>query len=1063
MCAMGTMQRIRDALGLSRNVPDITSLEDETPEAPRFSVGPDQIPPEFFGFSSYDALVQRRPRVQRSLAMQCPAVVRGRNLICTPIGQLTLDSYRRDQTVVPNELFQQPERDVPRIVTFSYLVEDLLFEATAWWRVTEWQGPAPWMGSTNPYNFPLHVRRLEPRSVDQRKDGTIWYSRDGSLQGESWDYIPDAELIRFDSPTDGVLISGGGAIMTLLMLDQRAYNSANNPVPEGYFTPKDGVDPFDDEPEADATEDEIAAAYTPGKFLTEWQLRRQTETTAYVPGGLDYEQLAWDPEKLQLAEARQHAVLEIARLMGLDPEDVAVSTTSRTYFNAETKRRDRVDFTLGQYLKAISDRLSMPDITPRGQVTRWDTDLFTMTDTKTRLETYQIGLEIGLWDEDEIRAKEGLPPLTATQRAALEARRAAAKPSAPITQEGDNVRQLRPVAATADTPVQFAAEEAGEVQLAAQAGSGLEVDLEARTIKGLVIPYGGARGLHQGVAYEFAQGSPRFSHPSRVKVYVEHDKARVIGFASELEERDLPRPGLYGTLKIAKIPAGDEALLMASEGLWDGLSAGLKAGGKFDRLSDGAARFTDAPLAEISLCTVPAFDDARVSAVALSADNEGVTMKCTKCGAIHAAGIMCDPAVLAAFTAAQGAAATGVDAAGAQLSDSNSGFDPVQFQAQLADAIGPAFAKLLADAQASGVMPGQREVVAAGRQQVAQFSVNEELPYRFNGSTKGEHCFTDDLRDMQNGNQEAKKRLETFLDEAHQQFAVTTTNVGAFNPVQNRPELYVPNLRFRRPLWDLCTTGTIQDITPFTVPKFSSASGLVGPHTQGVEPTPGAFAATVQTITPSAVSGKVEINREVWDQGGNPQTDTIVWQEMQAAYFEASEAGIATMLNALSAATLYSGAEINMAGAVDDALDDAIGNIMIDLNFVRGGNRYTSWASDAQLYKALSNARDTTNRRLFARLNPTNAGGTAAPRFSSLDVNGQEVLPAWALSQGIAANTQNSYFWVPTSVWAWLSAPKRFTFEYQVKSIDMAVWGYTASAVLRNSDVGRIDYTTADV
>ena len=67
---------------------------------------------------------------------------------------------------------------------------------------------------------------------------------------------------------------------------------------------------------------------------------------------------------------------------------------------------------------------------------------------------------------------------------------------------------------------------------------------------------------------------------------------------------------------------------------------------------------------------------------------------------------------------------------------------------------------------------------------------------------------------------------------------------------------------------------------------------------------------------------------------------------------------------------------------------------------------------------------------------------------------------AWALGTGNAAK---SYNFVKASVWAWASTPKRFTFEYQVKSIDMAIWGYAASAVLRDSDVKPIDYTTADV
>lgn len=1038
MCAMGLGQRIKDVFTFG------APSEVEQDQGPRFSVGPEQIPPEFFGLTSYDSGVSRQPRISRALAIQCPAVLRGRNLICTPPGGLKLALYsEKDQKETLPELFRQPERDIARSVTIAYTIEDLLFESTAWWRIVEWTGP---YGS--PYAYPKKVRRLEPRSVQQRKDNKTYVSRDGSLQGDSYDYVPDSDLIRFDSPAPGVLLEGGGAIMTLLMLDQRAYKSANNPVPEGYFTPKDGVDPFDDDPDDDATEEEIAEAYTAAKFLAEWRARRVDETTAYVPGGLDYEQLAWDPEKLQLADARQHAVLEIARLMGLDPEDVAVSTTSRTYFNAETKRQDRVDFVLGMYLTAISDRLSMGDVTPRGQVARWDTDLFTMTDTKTRLETYEIGLRIGLWDLDEVRAKEGLPPLTAAQRAAIEAKSAPKQIAPP---EATNVtpinrRDQRPAASFADD---------SEIQLSAQTSDAFKVDLEARTIEGLVIPYGPS-AWHQGKQYRFSQGTPKFADPQRVKLYIEHDKNRAIGYAIELTERATPIPGLYGKFRVAKVPEGDHALLMADEKIWDGLSAGLRGAAQFAQAEDGVFDAIEAPIGETSLCTVPAFDDARVTAVALSADNERNTMKCTKCDAVHAAGVTaCDPAVLAAFTAAQ----TPGDV---QLSDANSGFDPVAFQAQMADAMGGAFAKLLADSAANGQLPGAREVVAAGRQQVAQFSVTEELPYRFDGSTAGEHCFTDDLRDMQNGNQVAKKRLDTFIEEAHQQFAVSTTNTAAFNPVQNRPEMYVPNLRFSRPLWDLVTTGTLDSITAFTVPKFSSASGLVGPHTQGVEPTPGAFAATVQTVTPTAISGKVEINREVWDQGGNPQTDTIVWQEMQAAYFEAAETNLATLLNGLSAATLYSGAEINLAGAVDDALDDAVSNLMTDLQFVRGGNRYTSWAADAQLYKAMSNARDTTGRKLYPLIGPTNASGTIAPRNASIDVNGQMVRPAWALSQGIAANAQNSYFFVPESVWAWLSAPKRFTFEYQVKSIDMAVWGYTGSAVLRNSDVGRLDYTTAD-
>jgi HK97 family phage prohead protease len=1050
---MGMMKRIRDALAMTATAPGS--------DGPKFAIGPESIPPEFYGLTQYDSNITPKPRVSRRLAIQVPALLRGRNLICTPIGGLALKVYNRAGQEIPNELFEQPERDVPRSVTMTYLVEDMLFEQTAWWRVTEWRGPNPAAGSANPFNYPKHVRRLEPRSVDPRKDGKVYVRKDGSVQGEAWEYVPDTDLIRFDSPTDGILTAGAGAISTLLMLDNRAYNSANNPVPEGYFTPKDGVDPFDEE-DPEASEEEQALLYTAAKFLADWRTKRLTETTAWVPGGVDYNQLAWDPEKLQLAEARQHAVLEIARLMGLDPEDVAVSTTSRTYFNAETKRQDRIDFVLGMFLNAIADRLSMGDITPRGQRAAFDVDAFTMTDTKTRLETYEIGLRIGLWTLPELRAKEGLPPLTAAQLAEIAA--AKAPPAPPQIPQGDNVtpinrRDQRPALA-AGNGQQF--DDAGaELQLQAMTGPEFKVDLAKRTISGLALPYGGAQAWNQGELYEFAPGSVTFSDPKRIKVYVEHDSNRVIGYATQLEDRP---EGLFAELKIANVPEGDHALLMASEGLWDGLSAGFRAGGRFTRQDDGVllAAPGGAPLKEISLCPVPAFDDARVTAVALSAHNERNTMKCTKCGAVHAAGVVaCDPAVAAAFTASTqaGAGQTGE----VQLSGELTGFDPVAFQEQLANAIGEGFATMLTQAQQTGQLPGQREVIAAAGAQ--QFQVTEELPYRFDGSTKGEHCFTDDLRDSWSGSGEAKGRLEKFMEEAHQQFAVTTGNTSAFNPVQNRPELYVPSLEYTRPLFELATTGTLQDITPFTVPKFSSASGLVGPHTQGVEPTPGAFAATVQTVTPTAISGKVEINREVWDQGGNPQTDTIVWREMQNAYYEAAEVGIATMLNALSAATLYSGAEVNLAGATDAALNTALTNLLVDLQYVRGGNRYTSFAAASALFKAIAGAKDSAGRPLFPLLGPANANGqlqSSGSPASSANVLGQTVRPAWALNS-TPANASNSYLFVPSSVWAWLSPPKRFTFEYQVKSVDMAVWGYTGSAVLRNSDVVRIDYETADV
>ena len=558
-------------------------------------------------------------------------------------------------------------------------------------------------------------------------------------------------------------------------------------------------------------------------------------------------------------------------------------------------------------------------------------------------------------------------------------------------------------------------------------GEVFAVDREARTIRGRAMPYG-VVGVKGGMRFQFAKGTIAYGDPKRVKLYVAHDAAQAVGYMLSLDDTD---EGLDYVAKIARGPEGDRALTMAEDGVWDGASIGPHEGVKFV-LRDGVHHAVHYPLREISLTPQPVFDDARVTAVSMSHNHkEGNTMKCTKCGAPTHAGA-CDPTTLAAFEASNPTGTEGV------------AFD--------ASAIGDAVTAAIRDGFANMTFP-QREVTdpTGGG---ATFEVNEPSPYRFDG-VAGAHSFSDDLRAYASGHDpEARQRIDTFMVEAWEsQFAVTTANTGALNPTKNRPDLYVPNLTFTRPLWDLVTNGVVDDKTPFTIPKFNSATGLVGAHTEGVEPTPGAFTATDQTITPAPMSGKVEIVREVWDQGGEPKADAIIWTEMMNGYFEAIEAEIATTLAGVTTP------EIGLADAADAALVDAVTGILVDLQFVRGGNRYTALALDGRLGRALVDANDGSGRKLLPVLGPTNAQGSVEPGFDGVQIGNLRGRFAWALG---ATNASKSYLFVPSSVYAWASAPKKFTFEYRVSAVDLAIWGYRASAVTRDSDVKPIDYTTAD-
>lgn len=533
----------------------------------------------------------------------------------------------------------------------------------------------------------------------------------------------------------------------------------------------------------------------------------------------------------------------------------------------------------------------------------------------------------------------------------------------------------------------------------APAGTVFDVDVEKRTIRGLAVPFN-VEGLKAGKRFVFTKGTVRYDDPSRVKLWVGHDKSQAVGVAFELTETD---QGLEAAFKVARGPEGDRALTMAEDGVWDGLSIGPSEGAKYRVARDGTFHAVDIPIHEISLTPAPVFGGARVTSVAFDTEENQMTDTTTEPVVEAPAGLD--------FSALTDALSQGIKSGFADLTNPQS----------------------------------QRESVSA----TERVEVTEAIPYRFDGLA-GEHSLIEDMRAAQNGDSVAKQRFETFVEEA---FAVTTTNAGALSPTQNRPELYVPNLAYSTPLWDSVSTGTITDRTPFTVPKFSSASGLVAAHVEGTEPTPGAFAATSQTVTPTALSGKIEINREVLDAGGSPQADGIIWGEMLNAWFEAREARIATTLAAVATT------ELNLASAEDDVLVDALTAYFAGLQFVRGGNRFTGFVADGQLFPKLVAAKDTANRALLPVLGPQNAQGSVAGGFDRVQLGSQTIRAAWALGSTVASK---SYSFVPSSVWAWSSAPTRFTFEYQVKSVDMAIWGYAAGAVLRESDVKPIDYTTAD-
>jgi Phage portal protein len=980
-------------------------------------------------------------RVSRDEALSVPAVLKGRNLICS-ISTLPLVLRNSTNETLRSPFLEQIDPDVPNVVTLAMTLEDLLFEGIAWWQVT----------ARDFNNYPIAARHLDPSlvSIDPPSDGrplnplpagydprvaTVWI--DGTE-------VPASRVIRFDSPNPAMLKVGARGIRRAILLDKAAAMYADDPRPLDYFTPTEGADPVDDK--------EIL------QILSDWKAARKKRSTGYVPAALKYNTVdAPSPADLQLAQLQKQAGLDIANELGIDPEELGISTTSRTYANAVDRRRDRINDVLSPYMRALTDRLSMGDVTRRGQTVALDLDDYLRADPLTRWQVYEIGRRLGVVGKQEIRDEERLGPMPAD----------AAPDPEPVARKESEVDN---VDASSRPSLTFADDGSG-LQFADVPVTGFKVDRQRRIIEGLALPYGRTAEKY-GVKFRFLKGSLKWSEPTRVKLNLHHEVRQTVGY----DIRDTAA-GLFMRFKVVRGAEGDKALQDAEDKILDGLSVGVAFDASNDAEMDnqGVMLVRRADLRHVALTPEPAFDDARVTKVSASR-TEGSTMEeCATCGQRHAPGVACPDPQPQNQPPAQNGLTLNQDQITALLARPGA-LDAIAQAArpQPAPQAPPAGALTLSAEQVDsliksgglGVLLGVPQLTPAPRQRQGEHDgdsdgprlvdptrrraatfVSEPLPYRFDRKgnlTKGSHDFSTDLVNGSRGDGEALARAQSFVaaqfKDVMAEFDVDTADVTALNPNRQRPDMYVDQKEYQYPVWSAINKGTLQDATPFTLPKFNSASGLVANHTQGVEPTPGAFTATSQTITPTAVSGKVEITREAWEQGGNPQLSGIVWRQMQRAWFEALEASAVALLDSLTptAITLTTAATgSTLVGELEAAL--------AALHYVRGGFRMRDFPVQVDLYKRLVDAKDADGRKLLPILSPSNADGTTASDFGAVMIGGLRGIPAWALAAS-GAVAASSYLFDREDVHGWATAPNRLQFEYRVAYVDVAIWGYKATA-----------------
>lgn len=142
----------------------------------------------------------------------------------------------------------------------------------------------------------------------------------------------------------------------------------------------------------------------------------------------------------------------------------------------------------------------------------------------------------------------------------------------------------------------------------------VDLDDTARTITGLIVPFNvDANRTSMGKPVRFATNCLLLpADLSRVKLLLDHDHGKPVGYALTIDQDEA---GARATFRVSSGAAGDAALADAREKLRDGLSVGVDIRTGY-MSADGTAYIVEqAVINEVSLCSIPAFADARVTKI----------------------------------------------------------------------------------------------------------------------------------------------------------------------------------------------------------------------------------------------------------------------------------------------------------------------------------------------------------------------------------------------------------------------------------------------------------------
>ena len=327
--------------------------------------------------------------VGREEAISVPSVARCRNLIAGTIATFPLCLYRKStgEKLGKPLWLEQPAAAQPISVTLCWTVDSLIFFGVAYWRVLE-----TYFDDGRPARFEW----VAPGRVSFDTDPHTEYITRYYVDGKEVPMSGLGSLITFQGLDEGVLTRGARTLRAAIDLDKSTSVATATPMPSGVIKNTG----------ADLSKEEVDA------ILAAWKSARSQRATAYLTSTLDYVPTSFSPKDMGYVDLIQNMSTQVARLMNVPAYYISADmNNSMTYANVQDERKQFLTLSLQPFITAIEDRLSMDDITARGNCIKFDIDKnFLRTDPMQELAVIEKLLDLNLITTEQAMEMTDLTP-----------------------------------------------------------------------------------------------------------------------------------------------------------------------------------------------------------------------------------------------------------------------------------------------------------------------------------------------------------------------------------------------------------------------------------------------------------------------------------------------------------------------------------------------------------------------------------------------------------------------------------------------------------------------------